>query len=296
VARQDVAREFAVGESVLELALLSTHYWAPHSKLSPFLKSWMDQIRQWADGFEKELDFPKEAANQRSFGSRASGSRVWKVPRILGSSSRVLEMEYVHDARSIQDSLSHALGSSGPDPETRRRVAENFLNTILLQAFQYQEIHGDLHPGNVLVDRSGKIILIDWGNCVSLKGKLTPLIRYAQGALLADPERIAEALITISSDPRANRLRKKEIRAALDRALRSKSVQPLRWLRPWTLGRLRREDIQRRIEVIPHLIPTPTIWVLSSKATTSGSPGPFRPCSAPIFLCCRKTPRARASS
>ena len=254
VARQDVAREFAVGESVLELALLSTHYWAPHSKLSPFLKAWMAQVRQWANGFEKELDFPREASNQRSFGSRASGSKIWRVPRVLGSSSRVLEMEYVHDARSVQDSLSHSRGSSGPGPEMRRRVAENFLYTILLQAFQYQEIHGDLHPGNVLVDRNGKIILIDWGNCLSLKGKLSPLIRYVQGALLADTGRLAEALIEISSDPQANQLRKHEIRAALDRTLRSKGVQPLRWLRPWRLGRLRREDIQRRIEVIPHLL------------------------------------------
>ena len=253
VAREDLEREFLIGESVLDLAILSTHYWAPHSKISPFLEAWMDLIRQWAHGFGKELDFQKEASVQRSFNRLSSGSRIWSAPGVYASTNRIVEMEYVQHAMSLKKVLQET-DTSRKKEKHRQRIAENLIFTVLLQAFQQRLIHGDLHPGNILIDRAGKLHLIDWGNCISLKDRLTPLLRYVQGTLMADPNRIAEALVAISSDPPFHRKRIREIRETLRQTLERKGVRPL--LKTKLLAFLRKpgEDLQQRIEAIPHLL------------------------------------------
>jgi len=253
VAREDLEREFLVGEKVLELALLSTHYWAPHSKLSPFLEAWTDQLRQWSRGFRKELDFRSEAEIQESFRRLGDGSRIWSAPQIFAATDRVLEMEYVSDAESMKTFLRSLGGASSPDRD-RNRVARNLLFTVLLQAVRHRKMHGDLHPGNILVDRDGRLHLIDWGNVVDLREKILPLLHYAQGVLLADRDRIAEALVAISSDPEAHRAKIEEIRETLGNSLRKKGVRPLRSGPLWTWLRDPRGEVQRRLEAIPHLL------------------------------------------
>jgi len=255
VARDDLEREFFIGEKVLELAILSTHYWAPHSKLSPFLQAWVDQVRQWSLGFKKELDFRKEASVQEAFSRLASGSRIWSAPKVYATTDRILEMEYVQDAQSMSRFVQAlGAGSSVNRRKDRNRIAERLLFTVLLQAVQVHRIHGDLHPGNILIDRSGKLHMIDWGNTIDLERKILPLLHYVQGVLLADRDRIARALVAISSDPEGLRNRTDEIRDKLGETLNKQGVRPLLSspLRAW-----RREpgtEIRRRLEAIPHIL------------------------------------------
>ena len=100
---------------------------------------------------------------------RSLSSGMYRVPAMYASSRRILEMEYLSDA----DSLTRALRKM---PVSQRRafqfqVAERLLFTILHHIFVYREIHGDLHPGNVMIGSDGALHLIDWGNVVSLDGK-----------------------------------------------------------------------------------------------------------------------------
>jgi ubiquinone biosynthesis protein len=254
VAREDLAREFLIGEKVLELAILSTHYWAPHSKISPFLQAWMDQVRQWSRGFQKELDFQNEASVQKTFNRLGSGSRIWSAPKIFEATDRVLEMEYVQDAESMKKIVQGLAASPFYHKRKRNRIARNLLFTVLLQAVQHRKIHGDLHPGNILVDRSGKLHLIDWGNSIELREKILPLLRYVQGVLMADVNRIAEALVTISSDPSTHRKNMAGIRSTLGKTLRKKGVTPLRRkpLKTWLKDPGR--EVQRRLEAVPHIL------------------------------------------
>ncbi len=253
VAREDVEREFVIGETVLELAILSSHYWAPHGKLSPFLEAWMVQVRQWAHGFGRELDFMKEASVQQAFGRISAKSNRWAVPEIYASTTRVLEMEYIQNAKSIGKYIDDQKGLHS-NRALRNRIAENLCYMVLLQAYQYKQIHGDLHPGNILVDQSGVIYLIDWGNCIQIKDKFSHILNYIQGVLLADTEKITDALIAISSDPAGNRKRRIEIRDSLQQVLARKGVHPLLKTSLSSLWRRSREDLQRRIEAIPHLL------------------------------------------
>ncbi|MGH8462322.1 MAG: AarF/UbiB family protein [Stenotrophobium sp.] len=225
VGRQNIDREFAIGKLVLGLAIMSSQYWAPHSKLAPFLRAMQEQVDEFVAGFMEELDFEAEAKNHLRFYQRSLASGMYRVPTLYSSSRRILEMEYLSDA----DSLTRALRKM---PASRRRafqfqVAERLLFTILHHIFVYREIHGDLHPGNVMIGSDGALHLIDWGNVVSLDGKWSAVWDYLAGAVLADTDLLADALIRVSTHPEANRARRDEIKAYLDETLKKKNVRTL---------------------------------------------------------------------
>lgn len=225
VGRHNIDREFVIGKLVIGLAILSSQYWAPHSKLAPFLRAFQEQVDEFVAGFTQELDFEAEARNQERFRRRSLTGSTWRVPALYSSSRRILEMEYLSDAKS----LVHALRAL---PARRRRrfqreVSQRLLYTLLSQIFVYGEMHGDLHPGNIMIGSDRSLYLIDWGNTVPLDQKWTVVWKYLTGAILADPELLSEALVEISTQPDLHRSRRGEIRAALRETLKKKKVSAL---------------------------------------------------------------------
>jgi ubiquinone biosynthesis protein len=214
-----------MGQMVLGLAIMSTHLWAPHSKLEPFLRSLSQQVNEFVAGFVDELDFENEAKNQQRFYERSQRSRVWKVPALYGHSQRVLEMEYVSDAASLNRAVQRL------SPKGRRklqaRLSERLLYTLLSHVFLYNEIHGDLHPGNIMVGSDGNLHLIDWGNVVQLDGKWRVAWDYVAGAVLADTRLLTDTLVRMSVEPVRTEARRGEIEAALADTLRKRGVAPL---------------------------------------------------------------------
>ena len=225
VGRQNIDREFAIGKLVLGLAIMSTQYWAPHSKLAPFLRAMQEQVDEFVAGFMEELDFEEEAKNHIRFYQRSLKSSAYRVPALYSSSRRILEMEYLSDA----DSLTRALRKM---PRSQRRqfqfqIADRLLYTVLHHVLVHREMHGDLHPGNVMIGSDGALHLIDWGNVVSLDGKWSAVWDYLAGAVLADTDLLTDALIRVSTQPEANAERRAEIKAALDETLAKKDIRPL---------------------------------------------------------------------
>ena len=106
-------------------------------------------------------------------------------------------------------------------------------DSSVIRTDQIPRIH--LHPGNVMVDRAGRLHLIDWGNTIQLAGKMLPVLNYLKGALVANPDMMTDALIAICTDPQAARARRDEIRAALVRTLDKKSIKPLSYDFAWML-------------------------------------------------------------
>jgi len=253
IARKGLDREFLLGKTVLSIAIISTHYWAPHSKLAPFLEAMQQQAEEFAKGFQQELDFEREAKNQQRFAERSRNSMFWNVPEIFSCTKRIIEMEYIESAGSI-----HQVINAVPEkhrPKLARQTASRFLYTLLYHVFVYQEFHGDLHPGNVLINTQGEMFFIDWGNCVDLQGKWKPLWDYAAGALFADVDLLATALINISSDPERNQRRKSEIKCILSQTLQKKNVNPLtprNFL--FQLYAEGADGLHRRLQVVLHLM------------------------------------------
>jgi len=162
-------------------------------------------------------------------------------------------MEYLEDAKSLVQAL-RAL------PRRKRRafqrqVSERLLYTVLSHVFVHGEIHGDLHPGNIMIGSDGALYLIDWGNTVALDGKWPAVWDYLAGAVLADADLLTDALINISTQPDANRARRKQIRAALVETLEKKKVEPLtgsNFVRVLRRGGL--EGLHRRGQAVLHLM------------------------------------------
>ena len=236
VGRHNIDREFAIGKLSIGLAIMSSQYWAPHSKLAPFLRALQEQVDEFVAGFMEELDFDSEARHHLRFYERSRKTQLFRVPQLYGHSRRILEMEYLSDATSLTRALARM-----PRHERRRfqtQVMERLLFTVLHHVFVYREMHGDLHPGNVMIGHDGMLHLIDWGNVVPLDGKWGLVWDYLAGALLADTDVLADALIKVSTQPTENALRRAEIKAALDETLRKKGVVPL--TRSNFIGTLRR--------------------------------------------------------
>ena len=234
VGRHNIDREFTIGKMVLGLAIMSTQYWAPHSKLTPFLRAMQEQVDEFVAGFVEELDFEAEAQNHLRFYERSLRTRQWRVPELYAHSHRIRKRE----RRRFQ-----------------MQVAERLTYAVLQHLFVYNEVHGDLHPGNVMVGSDGGLHLIDWGNVVPLEGKLGPVWDYLIAVLLADTRLIADSLVRMSTQPEACAKRWDEIKAALDETLMKKGVTPLTARN--LLSELRRgglEGLHRRGQTVLHLM------------------------------------------
>jgi len=252
VARHNLEREFQMGTLAIELMLMSSQYWAPHSKLLPFLSAMSDQMKEFTKGFEQELNFEDEALIQQRFVDRAQKSQVWHVPQLYFSSNRILEMEYLEDAMAIKQAINELHGKSRK--RFQRKVAENFIFTILEHLVVHQEFHGDLHPGNIMVGADAQLYLIDWGNAVDMKGKWALIWDYLISVLAGDIERLACVLIEMSTEPEANAKRIDEIKLALEETLQKKNVTPLDKKIVRTLYKEGTEGLHRRFQAAVHLM------------------------------------------
>lgn len=234
VARHNLEREFAMGSLAIELMLISSQYWAPHSKLKPFLKAMAEQIKEFTKGFEQELDFSHEADTQQRFYERSLRSPIWNVPKVYGGSGRIIEMEYIANVKPISQVLSGA-----PNMRQRRKaIAHHFIYTIAEHLALYQELHGDLHPGNLLVDDSSALYLIDWGNSIQMEGKWGYVFTYISAALCGDIEELADTLIAMSTDPEKHQQQRAGVIAALSETLTKKNIEPYE---PWQLWKFYQE-------------------------------------------------------
>lgn len=252
IGRHNLDREFLMGKTSIGLMLLSSQYWAPHGKFTPFLKAMAEQIDGFVEGFRAELQFEREAEMQSSFARRAQNSRIWRVPKVYVATERVIEMEFVQGAVNISRAVNYFKPRN--PVAYRRELAQKFLYTVLTHIFVYQEVHGDLHPGNVMVDQEGCLHLIDWGNTIRLAGKSAPVFNYLKGALVADPEMLTDALIAICTEPQSALKRRAEIREVLMRTLEKKDIKPLSYDFLWSLYEEGPEGWTRRVNTLAHLM------------------------------------------
>ncbi|MCO5571473.1 hypothetical protein L7F22_025213 [Adiantum nelumboides] len=110
----------------------------------------------------KELDFDEEGRNAERTSKFFERHKYVKVPKIFWdkSSHRVLTMEFAHGCK-IDD--VKALQAAGIDPH---KVARVLVEIFAQMIFLHGSVHGDPHPGNILVHcQNGQfqIVLLDHG-------------------------------------------------------------------------------------------------------------------------------------
>jgi ubiquinone biosynthesis protein len=110
-----------------------------------------------------ELDYVNEAANIERFRANFANEPSVEVPSVHHALSRgrVLVMDWVEGRN-----LGHALREVSREraDEALRILVDAFLKQILVDGF----VHADPHPGNFLLQESGRLGIVDFGACVGL--------------------------------------------------------------------------------------------------------------------------------
>ncbi len=143
----------------------------------------------FADSVKKELDLRLEAAAASEIKENCAKDEGVYIPNVCWNlvSQRVLVTEWI-DGIPINDTQS--LKNAGHDLEL---ISSRLSTTFLNQSFRDGFFHADIHPGNLFVDKEGRISPVDFG----IMGRLSRQTRIfvaqiLRGFLEGDYEHVAK--------------------------------------------------------------------------------------------------------
>jgi predicted unusual protein kinase regulating ubiquinone biosynthesis (AarF/ABC1/UbiB family) len=117
-------------------------------------------VREFSVRVREEMDFRQEAENMALFRRFFPQEGDVRIPRVLDELTRrrVLVMEYCSGTKV--DRLHERFASGELEFEgVMERLTGLYLRMMMEDGF----LHADPHPGNILVDERGRIVLLDWG-------------------------------------------------------------------------------------------------------------------------------------
>ncbi|MCM3117242.1 AarF/UbiB family protein [Neobacillus sp. MER 74] len=116
---------------------------------------------------KRELDYSLELNTILSFKERFKEMDIVHIPSVYAelSTTNVLVMEWVEGLRLTNNEAIDQL------PVSRQELAQRLMKVFLPQWMEPGPFHADPHPGNVLVSKEGKIILLDFGMVGELSKK-----------------------------------------------------------------------------------------------------------------------------
>jgi ubiquinone biosynthesis protein len=168
-----------------------------------FLKSsrlrLLDAVRVFENMMKFELDLKNEAAAASELKDNLKDDKDVFIPKIYWdyTSAEILVLEWI-EGTSIYD--TKRLDEFSID---KKELAKKLAITFLNQSFRDGFFHADLHPGNILVLKDGRIAFIDFG----IMGKLSDRDRLAMAEVLycllsRNYKRVAEIHVEIGFVPK----------------------------------------------------------------------------------------------
>jgi len=118
-----------------------------------------DFIKEARRAVMLELDLRLEAAAASELGEIAEETGLFRVP--------ALHWEFVEKNVMVAEWIDGTHLSS-PDVLTdpnidRKDLARQIIQSFLASTFEYGVFHADMHEGNLIVDKDGKLVLLDFG-------------------------------------------------------------------------------------------------------------------------------------
>lgn len=174
VRRPEVDRVFAMDMGMIRRLFMLLHRFSIISYMR-----WPDMLWEMEQVFHEELDYRYEISNQQRLRKSMAHHDIY-VPKVFESycTRKVLVMEYI-DGVSMSDFLriwKHDssrirlwMVENGIDAgKLGRRLFRSYLRQVL----EDNLFHADLHPGNIVLLRDGRISLLDFGSVGSSEGDL----------------------------------------------------------------------------------------------------------------------------
>ncbi len=113
----------------------------------------------------EEMDFVREGAQCTRMRERFADERRLVIPRVETALTRrdVLVLEFLEGTRIDQLDERVARGEVSP-----RELVETLIESYARMMLRDGVFHADPHPGNLLVDRQGRIVLLDFGMVIEV--------------------------------------------------------------------------------------------------------------------------------
>lgn len=117
----------------------------------------VESVDEFGRAIRAQLDLRIEAAANRRFTENFAGDPIVGFPALHPAlcSRHVLAMAFIHGVKVLD--APAALGVNAT------RLARAGFSTLLKMLFADGFVHADLHPGNIFVDREGRVIILDLG-------------------------------------------------------------------------------------------------------------------------------------
>ncbi|XP_013590018.1 PREDICTED: uncharacterized aarF domain-containing protein kinase 1 [Brassica oleracea var. oleracea] len=150
-------------------------------------------VHEFVKSISQELDFIQEAKNSERIATNFKHNKMITVPTVFWefTTAQVLTMQF---CKGFKVDDVEALKRTNLSPgKVAKVLVEVFAEMIFVHGF----IHGDPHPGNILVSPGGKngfsLVLLDHGNCKTLdEGFRQDFCRLWEALILLDSTKIQE--------------------------------------------------------------------------------------------------------
>ena len=147
-------------------------------------------VAELRDRVLEELDYRREAENQRLFAAYYAGHPTIGVPAVVGelSARRVVTSELSTGARFAELATW--------SQEERDLAAETIYRFVFRSLYEAHAFNGDPHPGNYLFHGGGRVTFLDYGLVKHFSDvELGPLIHMVRNLCVAnDPEAFRRAM------------------------------------------------------------------------------------------------------
>jgi len=116
-----------------------------------------DMVAEIKDRLREELDYTREARNQKEFAEFYRGHPFIHVPEVIDqlSTARVLTTELVNGS-NFDELLTWS-------QEERDKAGEAIFRFVFRSLYRFRAFNGDPHPGNYIFHGNGRVTFLDFG-------------------------------------------------------------------------------------------------------------------------------------
>ena len=133
------------------------------SWISLFKRAKRLRLKEVVETFEttvkRETDLRMEAASSSLLSENCARDKHIHIPKVYWAltTQKIMTSEWVEGVHILDIEALEKNGTSRK--EVARKLAINFFNQVYRDGF----FHADTHPGNLLVDKTGRIVMVDFG-------------------------------------------------------------------------------------------------------------------------------------